>query len=165
MKTLKEKIKYLQNQLRLYKNLCICDALTGLYNRRKLEEDLQRYIELNERHNINFSVMMIDINDFKNINDNRGHKIGDKVLREVARCLQDNVRKSDRVYRLAGDEFIIIFSHHKDKQAIIKRMRTALNDMNIHISIGYCDLKDKFCKDIIDVIDKRMYEEKRRKKC
>lgn len=163
MKTLRSKIKELRQQIRIYKRLCVCDFLTGLYNRRKLEEDLQRYIELNERHRIRFELIMIDINKFKDINDSRGHKIGDKVLREVGRCLQSNIRKTDRAYRLAGDEFIIIFSHHKNIKKIVARIRQALSELNITISVGRCSLTNKYKRDVMEIVDKRMYEEKRKK--
>ena len=162
MGTKDKKIQDLLKENRRLRQLSERDFLTGLFCRRKLEEDLQRYIELNERHNIKFSVIMLDINNFKNINDTRGHKIGDKVLREVARCLQYNIRKSDRAYRLAGDEFVLIISHYKSKKEIIQRILDALANINIYVSIGECELNDKYSRDILNIIDKRMYEEKRK---
>jgi diguanylate cyclase (GGDEF)-like protein len=101
---------------------------------------------------------MIDINNFKDINDTRGHKIGDKVLRQVAYVLQKSIRASDKAYRLGGDEFIIIFSHHKTR-TFVTRIKDALADLNLTISTGYCNISDKKC---MEQIDKRMYEEKRK---
>jgi diguanylate cyclase (GGDEF)-like protein len=158
-----KKIQDLLKRIKRLKQLSLCDELTGLFNRRKLEEDLQRYIELHKRHNILFSIIMIDIDNFKNINDTRGHIIGDRVLKQVADILKNNIRKSDRAYRYAGDEFIVIFSHYKSKIEIIRRIRQALQDINISISIGVCDLKDKYSQEILQKIDKKMYEEKRHK--
>jgi diguanylate cyclase (GGDEF)-like protein len=160
---LKDRIKKLELELRRYKQLSERDCLTGLYNRRKFERDIQRYIDLIERHRIRFSLMMIDINKFKEINDTKGHKTGDKVLVSVAHILHNTIRKSDRVYRLSGDEFVIIFSHHKSKRDLVNRIRKVLAEIKITVSIGYCDLKHKYCRDILEMIDRRMYEEKRKK--
>jgi c-di-GMP phosphodiesterase len=158
-----KRIQALLRENRRLRMLSERDFLTGLYNRNKLQKDLERYTELSYRYRIKFSVMMIDIDKFKDINDTRGHIVGDKVLKEVAQCLNRTIRKSDRAYRLSGDEFIVIFSHHKSKKEIIKRIREALENINISISIGHCGLENKCCTDILKIIDKKMFEEKRRK--
>jgi diguanylate cyclase (GGDEF)-like protein len=158
MGTSKKKIQDLLKENRRLRILCDRDFLTGLFCRRKLEEDIWRYSDLNKRHKIKFSILMIDINKFKEINDTAGHKRGDKVLRQVAYILQKTLRASDRAYRLGGDEFVIIFSHHKTK-VFIQRIKDALKTINLSISTGYCDLDNGRC---MEQIDKRMYEEKRK---
>ena len=142
-----------------YKRLSIIDPLTELYNRRKLEEDIDRYCDLIERHKLNFSIAMIDIDNFKKINDTKGHKKGDLLLQKTAKIIKKTIRKSDRAYRIGGDEFIIIYSHHKDEIALRDRLYDALDVINIKISIGIDDLK----KNSLEVIDKKMYEDKKAK--
>lgn len=156
-----KKIQDLLKENRRLRLLADRDFLTGLFNRKRLEEDIQRYIKLNKRHGINFFLIMIDINNFKTINDTKGHIVGDKVLKEVSGILKNTIRTSDRVYRLGGDEFIIIFSHYKSTQEIIRRIQNALQKIHISISIGTCELKNQSCVKMLNKIDKKMYEKKR----
>jgi len=88
--------------------LSIRDPLTGLYNRRKFHEFLKYEILRAERHQHGFSVIMIDLDNFKYINDTFGHPIGDMVLKELTAMLGDGLRKGDVLARLGGDEFAII---------------------------------------------------------
>ncbi|MBI5007829.1 MAG: EAL domain-containing protein [Nitrosomonadales bacterium] len=88
--------------------LSVRDPLTGLYNRRKFHEFLQYEIIRAERHQHGFSVVMIDLDNFKYINDTFGHPIGDMVLKELTAMLGDGLRKGDVLARLGGDEFAII---------------------------------------------------------
>ena len=157
MKTQKDKIKYLEKQLKRYKSLSIHDPLTALFNRRKLEHDLERYLELQERHKVYFLIAMLDIDGFKKINDTKGHKEGDKILIKVAAILKKQVRKVDKVYRISGDEFVIILSHCK-KDKVTKRIRRKLLKEGIRVSIGH----NKLVKDVLEIVDRKMYEEKRK---
>jgi diguanylate cyclase (GGDEF)-like protein/PAS domain S-box-containing protein len=84
------------------------DPLTGLLNRRALEEVLPQAQARSQRHGIGFAVLFIDLDGFKAVNDRLGHDAGDAVLREVARRLRAAVRQNDSVVRLAGDEFIVV---------------------------------------------------------
>jgi diguanylate cyclase (GGDEF)-like protein len=157
-KKLKDKIEKLSKENTHLKQLSERDFLTGVYNRRKLEEDLWRYVELNKRFKIKFSILMFDINKFKEINDTKGHKTGDKILRQIAYILQENVRTYDKVYRYGGDEFIVILSHHTEMNTVlIERINNALLKINITASIGHWYI----CKDCLEIIDKYMYEKKR----
>jgi diguanylate cyclase (GGDEF)-like protein len=88
--------------------LSVRDPLTGLYNRRKFHEFLQYEIIRAERHQHGFSVIMIDLDNFKYINDTFGHPIGDMVLKELTSMLGEGLRKGDVLARLGGDEFAII---------------------------------------------------------
>jgi len=88
--------------------LSVRDPLTGLYNRRKFHEFLQYEIIRAERHQHGFSVIMIDLDNFKYINDTFGHPIGDMVLKELTAMLGEGLRKGDVLARLGGDEFAII---------------------------------------------------------
>ncbi len=88
--------------------LSVRDPLTNLYNRRKFEEFLKYEIIRATRHGHGFSVIMIDLDNFKYINDTFGHPIGDMVLKELTAMLSDGLRKGDVLARMGGDEFAII---------------------------------------------------------
>jgi diguanylate cyclase (GGDEF)-like protein/PAS domain S-box-containing protein len=89
------------------------DTLTGIANRRMFGENLQHAIERAHRHAGSMALAYLDIDHFKKINDTHGHGVGDEVLREFARRLADNVRATDAVARLSGDEFVIILEDLK----------------------------------------------------
>ena len=88
----------------------IRDALTGLYNRRFLDETLARELHRAERTDLSVSVLMLDIDDFKDFNDTYGHAAGDTVLAEVAQVLLDNIRSGDLAFRYGGEEFAVIMT-------------------------------------------------------
>ena len=83
------------------------DALTGLYNRRSMEQLLQREVALAERHGHPLSVVMIDMDQFKQVNDTHGHAAGDHLLKSFADCVRITLRKTDLAFRYGGDEFVI----------------------------------------------------------
>ena len=90
------------------KNLSVIDALTNLFNRRKMEEDLRNELERSKRYTRPLSILMVDIDYFKNYNDFHGHQKGDEVLRKIAELLRKNLRAIDKVYRYGGEEFIVL---------------------------------------------------------
>ena len=99
--------------------LSITDKLTGLYNRMKLDQIMQEKIERFKRYKIPFSIIILDIDDFKKVNDTFGHDIGDKVLKTIANIMQKNLRKTDIVGRWGGEEFLIICENTDINQAQI----------------------------------------------
>jgi diguanylate cyclase (GGDEF)-like protein len=84
------------------------DALTGLANRRVLDQRLAYEVARHRRHRRRFGVVAMDLDGFKQVNDRFGHQAGDEVLREIARALERAVREQDTVVRLGGDEFCIL---------------------------------------------------------
>lgn len=153
-------------------NIVKIDPLTKLWNRAYLSElkfDATKY-----NANEIFYVLFIDLNDFKEINDKYGHKIGDEVLRITARRLRNSCHESDMIFRLGGDEFIVI-AHMKESSAIekvIKRLRDNFNEpftigdlkLNLSLAIGYHAFNpevDNF-ESVIALSDMKMYEDKRR---
>ncbi len=88
--------------------LSITDQLTSLFNRREIDKRLKNELDKSQRYASSFSLVMIDIDYFKSINDTYGHQVGDDVLKSVARLLSDNIRKTDTLGRWGGEEFIII---------------------------------------------------------
>ncbi len=90
------------------KNLLNIDELTGLFNYRYLEITLDREIKRSERYGANLSVLFVDIDFFKNVNDNFGHLVGSRLLGDVGALLKNSVREEDTVIRYGGDEYTII---------------------------------------------------------
>lgn len=84
------------------------DALTGILSRRKLRDELENYIDLADRHGWDLSLIFFDIDDFKQVNDHKGHAVGDQVLIKVTKSVSDMTRKTDRFGRWGGEEFIFV---------------------------------------------------------
>ena len=99
--------------------LSITDKLTGLNNRLKIDELLIQHIDLYKRYNTPFSIILLDIDDFKKVNDTYGHDIGDYVLQDISKVLQDTVRATDEVGRWGGEEFIVICSNSNINSSFI----------------------------------------------
>jgi diguanylate cyclase (GGDEF)-like protein len=84
------------------------DALTGLPNRRTFESDLRRRVAISKRRNLGFTLAMVDLDHFKDVNDSFGHPEGDAVLRRAGEAVRHVLRGSDRIYRLGGEEFAVL---------------------------------------------------------
>jgi len=97
-----------QIQAEVFRRLAMFDPLTGLYNRRFAEQRLQAEIARSERRGLALIVVLVDLNDFKNINDKYGHQAGDLVLKEFATRLKSSTRGSDVAARWGGDEFMML---------------------------------------------------------
>lgn len=95
----------------------ITDDLTGCFNRRKLKEDLKEELERADRYNNNLSLLMIDIDWFKEYNDFHGHQKGDKLLVRLVRTISYNVRFADKLYRYGGEEFVVLLPETDIQQA------------------------------------------------
>jgi diguanylate cyclase (GGDEF)-like protein/PAS domain S-box-containing protein len=107
------------------------DALTGLLNRRLLEDRLQQSITLARRNDALVAVMLIDLDGFKAVNDQFGHLMGDYALRTVARRLRECVRESDTVARLGGDEFVVLLSGQRvpeDSSLVAEKIIAGLSE-------------------------------------
>jgi diguanylate cyclase (GGDEF)-like protein/PAS domain S-box-containing protein len=109
------------------------DALTGLCNRRALERLLAEEIERARRKRRAFSVAMIDVDRFKQVNDDHGHQVGDEVLREVARRLRAALRATDRLGRFGGEEFLVLLPDADEHEGAIaaERLRAAVTALPV----------------------------------
>lgn len=118
--------------------LALTDHLTGIANRRALNEMLERELNTAERYDSPFCYVILDLDDFKAINDSGGHSAGDQALKKFAECLKRTARKGDIVGRYAGDEFIVVMTQ-TDKAAAeqgIERILVSLRKAGIKCSIG-----------------------------
>jgi diguanylate cyclase (GGDEF)-like protein len=109
------------------------DVLTGLFNRRMLIDRLKEESARCQRTQLPFSVAMLDIDDFKSVNDKLGHDAGDKVLSKVAQCLPLQLRESDVCGRWGGEEFLLIFPNTTLAEAmvVLERVRSAIATLQI----------------------------------
>ena len=87
------------------------DALTGLYNRRRFEQELDRHITHGRRYGMDGALLVMDLDRFKQVNDGHGHRAGDHVLADVAKALRQRLRESDILARFGGDEFAVLMPH------------------------------------------------------
>ncbi|WP_170291665.1 sensor domain-containing diguanylate cyclase [Heliobacterium mobile] len=91
--------------------MSLLDGLTGIHNRRSFDRSMTRIFTDGKDDLGTFSIMMVDIDFFKNFNDTYGHAEGDQVLKSIANTIKENIRAEDRVFRYGGEEFVVIFSH------------------------------------------------------
>jgi diguanylate cyclase (GGDEF)-like protein len=120
------------------KEISITDPLTGLYNRRKTDETIKKEYESFQRHDMSLSICIIDIDNFKHINDTYGHAAGDMVLIQLSEILKNNTRKMDTIGRWGGEEFLIIMPHTNIDEAFanIKKIKQKINDFQFE-KIGH----------------------------
>ena len=130
------------------RRLSTCDALTGLYNRRHLDDNLQNEAIRASRQHYDLYLLLIDIDNFKVYNDKYGHQQGDRLLQELARIILRSIRENvDSGYRYGGDEFAATVLHANPQQALMvaERLRTEYNERNLvptSLSIGIAKLKN-----------------------
>lgn len=149
-------LQNLQRQKLVFQERAIRDWLTGLANRSLLTECLIQSWERARRHGPRGALFFIDLNDFKDVNDEHGHLAGDQVLREVALRLQDAVRSSDLVGRIGGDEFALIIEgveSQNDVAALAEKVAQAIEApieldgaaVTVGASIGVAFFPDREC--------------------
>lgn len=111
------------------------DALTGLYNRKYLEESVAKIISQAKRTNISYGILMADIDFFKMVNDTYGHDIGDDAIRIIGQTLIENTRDSDIVIRYGGEEFIVLLYNCDDKyiKEVAEKIRIAFSKKQIPV--------------------------------
>jgi diguanylate cyclase (GGDEF)-like protein len=117
-------------------NMAQKDPLTGVYNRGAMDEALRREIDFSRRQSGNLSLVILDIDLFKNINDDYGHIIGDCVLKAVANSIQDCMRSADQLFRYGGEEFVVLMRDTDAKGACLlaERIRKAVESLPCHCS-------------------------------
>jgi len=150
--------------------LAVTDSLTGLYNRHKLQDNLETEVERAKRYSRPLSIIMIDMDKLKVINDTFGHAAGDEALKLVARSIQRSIRKVDLGTRFGGDEFIVLLpeADREEAAAVAKRIREAILDAEfdsgkLSVSMGVVQWQTGFdtLKDFVHAADEAMYLAKR----
>ncbi|MCK5877677.1 MAG: diguanylate cyclase [Candidatus Marithrix sp.] len=164
----------LEKTLEKLEELSMTDTLTGTFNRRSVYKILEQQIARTVQSKECFVLCYIDIDNLKVINDNYGHAEGDVMINIVVDVLRKIIRASDYVFRMGGDEFLIIFPKVKleDSQKLIERVRKNLNKQKIHdmvidFSFGfseYCYKAALTPKELIEIADENMYKAKMEKK-
>jgi diguanylate cyclase (GGDEF)-like protein len=136
---LERSIRYALERNRLLKkirDLALRDALTNLFNLRELTRFLDYEMIKSRRYNHPFSLLMVDVDHFKGVNDQFGHRVGDEILQRTAHALLSNVRGCDLAARYGGDEFTIVLPETPARQACLgaERLRKVVEDLNIQVT-------------------------------
>jgi diguanylate cyclase (GGDEF)-like protein len=150
----------------------LIDPLTGVKNRSTLDDAFQRELKLARRHDHDLSVILLDIDHFKQVNDKHGHLNGDQALRAVAQCVQQTIRDSDLLFRFGGEEFMILLSGTgADGSALLaERIRREVERITpfpdgkttLTISLGVTSLRDEDTIDsLLERADSALYRAKR----
>ncbi len=147
------------------------DLLTGVYNRRFIDERFKVDLDISSLNKIPISIIMADLDFFKRINDTYGHLVGDEVLKNFATLLRKNIREvKDWVARYGGDEFLICLKEANRENAlrVAERMRNKVekmvvvyegNEIKVTASFGVVTIESEFCDDevVIKKVDKNLY--------
>jgi diguanylate cyclase (GGDEF)-like protein len=172
--TIIERFESLDRASQLEK-LSATDPLTGLYNRRFLEQRIEEELSRSSRQGLDLAIMMIDLDHFKNYNDLCGHLAGDKVLQRVAQLLKASAREMDILTRYGGEEFCVILPSTSQKEALLvaERMRKTIENerfpkedglplghLTISIGIATFPHAGKLAKGLINSADKALYRAK-----
>lgn len=165
----------LEEEIGHTEHLALHDPLTGLPNRRLLEDRLTKAVERAERNEGRVAVLLIDLDGFKQINDTYGHSVGDEVLRVVATRLQMRIRKADTIARAGGDEFLVVVSdllHPQGANILAGKLMADLNEpilmgettLRARASIGVAIYPEdgQTSETLFANADASMYEQKRR---
>jgi diguanylate cyclase (GGDEF)-like protein/PAS domain S-box-containing protein len=175
--TLADQVALALANIRLRESLehqSVHDSLTGLYNRRYLEEALRREFARAERRSLNVGVLIIDIDHFKDFNDNYGHEAGDLVLQALASVLEKHIRGSDVACRLGGEEFVVVLTESNSKillqrgeelREAVERLQLKHNDKSlgkVTISIGGAlyPHHGKTIQSVLESADRALYQAK-----
>jgi diguanylate cyclase (GGDEF)-like protein len=154
-----------------FEQLSVTDPLTGLLNRRYIEERLLEEIKRSQRHGFPMSFMMLDVDHFKSYNDEYGHPAGDAALKMVAHVIRETLRGADVAARFGGEEFSILLpqTNIEEAQTIAERIRSNIEHADfahriVTTSIGVASCSAELCvsADLVSAADKALYEAKRR---
>ncbi len=173
---------FIVSGLQTQRRLSNADALTGAFNRRFLEHYLRHELARATRHKSSLAVAMVDVDNFKHLNDEFGHAAGDRVLKHVAQALEAAVRRTDLVARYGGEEFVVVLPESNAAQAMMRmerirvsiassalpldkhKARTSSANLKVTISAGVASWPDdgQASSELISSADRRMYEAKQK---
>jgi diguanylate cyclase (GGDEF)-like protein len=149
--------------------MTVTDDLTGVANRRALMERTREEVERSTRHHHPLAALMIDLDHFKRVNDDLGHLVGDDVLRRVAACLRDGVRRVDMVARYGGEEFVVLLPEtgRDDAVLVAEKLRAAVaaldlpHKLTISVGVAMCPEHAVAPPRLIDAADQALLAAKR----
>ncbi len=169
-----ERTKELQEANARLQLLAVTDGLTGLFNHRRFQEALQTELVRAERHKRPLSVLMIDVDFFKKVNDVMGHPAGDELLRKLAEILGADLRQTDMIARYGGEEFTVLLPETTKSEAVMvgERMRTAVEEganqgnpwkQKVTVSMGVATYPEDGSsgEQVLEAADQAMYIAKR----
>lgn len=173
-KVFNEMVVELQQTQTKLKELATKDSLTNLANRKQIMKNLLKQFKYYQRYRVEFSVLMIDVDHFKKINDNHGHLAGDAVLRQMAEIFLKTIRDVDAAGRYGGEEFLVLIAESAEEKAqqAAERLRRAVNkhifiyeknSLKVNISIGITKIspQDRDEHSLINRADQALYLAKR----
>jgi len=154
-----------------YSNLSITDALTGLYNRREFDKRIKDEVERAKRYKRPLTIISMDLDRFKELNDTFGHLAGDNVLKIFGEILKKSIRNMDIAFRVGGDEFTIILPETEEEYAfsVAERIRYLLKaakmkiDFAMDVSIGVASYRHESIINFLNRADKALYKAKSEK--
>lgn len=157
--------QYAQNM----EEIAITDGLTGLYNHRFVRQRLEEEISKARRYKRKLSVIMLDIDHFKKLNDTQGHQYGDYVLKQIAEILRQSIRNTDTIGRYGGEEFIIVCSETglAESYMLANRLRAEIErsqfkrQLQVTISGGVAELHEEDIQQLVEKADRCLYSAKR----
>ncbi len=163
---------------RKFAEMAFYDPLTSLGNRRLFREISERELLRAKRYNRQFSIALIDLKKFKNINDTYGHEVGDLALQKFAQIMKDSFRRSDSLFRIGGDEFVALFTETNREQTEkalerflqkLKREKLKLEDgteLTIEANIGLATFPEdgSSLSELLQTADLKMYRAKKSEK-
>lgn len=146
-------------------DLSMKDPLTGITNRRGLFAQAERMLKDAEGAQESLAVVLIDLDAFKSVNDLNGHAVGDELLEQVARCIQNGVRSCDLVSRYGGDEFVLVLPKVSEQEAshIVERIRGAVQEthlVNLSAGIATYPADGRRLEALLERADLSMYQER-----
>lgn len=165
----KQSEQQLFEQNSILKDLAIVDGLTGLFNHRHIYDSLEERAEQCNHNKCSFTVMILDIDHFKNINDTYGHITGDKILKEISTLLKESTRKMDFVGRYGGEEFLIMLVNTtlQEGYAVAETIRQVIDStefvqgIRLTVSIGIEKYEGEKVSDFLEKADFKLYAAKR----
>lgn len=169
--------KELEEANRKLEAVSITDEMTQIHNFRHFMKELEKENDRSARYGNHYAVIFCDVDHFKNYNDNHGHPAGDEVLRQVARLIQHQVRKTDLCARYGGEEFVVLCPNTSVEQALVlaEKLRKAIEEHDfphgtrqplgrVTLSLGVASFPDQGSgwKQVLEAADEGVYESKRR---
>jgi len=166
-------IRSLEQEVEELQKLSNIDPLTKLYNRKALEAELEELLRPSKERKLDLVIVMIDVDDFKRVNDTYGHIAGDKVLLFLAKLLKNSIREYDRAYRYGGEEFLVIFNRATKESAkkVTERILNLIRNnkliyknktIQITLSMGMTEhQKGDTAESLIERADAALYEAKK----